>query len=124
MPTITLDPRSKEVWKANLDILRSFQPTLCARLEAYAAERRDLFEHTESKAENGSWIQDLARTPFFQSDAFPPLPWKTSEEAGGTVLFIYAHQPMQTNPFAPNSRMQCDTICTKNLFLMSYSASK
>ncbi len=89
MPTIVLDPRSKEVWKVNLDMLRSFQPALCTRLEAYAAERGDLFEHVESKAENGTWVQDLARISFFQPDAFPPLPWKTPQEAGGSVLFVY-----------------------------------
>ncbi|MDR1048911.1 MAG: DUF115 domain-containing protein, partial [Synergistaceae bacterium] len=89
MTRVALDPRSLEVWEANLRVLRAVQPLLCSRLEALSAERGGLFEHTENKDEKGVWVEGLTRTPFFQSDAFPPLPWRKKEHAKGSALFVY-----------------------------------
>jgi hypothetical protein len=109
---LVIDPRSINLWNANIRRLRSVQPALSARLEALAEQRSHAFEYKEydesevtvtgtslspqgghipplPPLKRGVWVAGEGYSPFFQSTAFPPLPWRNADEAAGSVLFIY-----------------------------------
>lgn len=86
---ITVDPASLQVWDENIGILRTQQPFLARKLEEWIRCEGRVFEHTQTAADKGLWIEGLTPEPFFQSHAFPPLPWKKANQAEDNIFFVY-----------------------------------
>ena len=59
MGSVVLDPKGLSVWEANMRELRSLQPLLAKRLEAWTEEYGHTFEHEETPTPRGSWISGL-----------------------------------------------------------------
>ena len=89
MGRVALDPKSLSVWEANMRELRSLQPILAKRLEAWTEEHGHAFEHEETPTPKGSWISGLTDEPFFQPLELPKEPWRKREKEHASVLFIY-----------------------------------
>lgn len=89
MGRVVLESKSLSVWEANMRELRSLQPALAERLEAWTEEHGHAFEHEETATPKGTWISGLTEEPFFQPSELPRQPWNKKEKEHVSVLFVY-----------------------------------